>query len=418
MKKLDPREFGLNDNASSPAESARVNGRFYAGIFSGTKSKRILVRIFAILIVVFFAFLLFFSFFRLLPSNKNEPRLIYEVYDYSGNVPEFHSIALDGSDDKVIYTAAQHDAVVVVDHQDIEIEDQNGASASFRFIDAAGKSVDGKYRGFDGFGMDGALPQIYSADGTMVAGIPYSTSSQPFSVEILNFKTSTLKTYSCGSGCGISGLPSSTGAFSAEIETFSPDGTKLFFSAGDEVGPTKYFYLSLVDGSFHDVPTNSPIIPSRYEYYYFFPVYDAMFKKSLDTNSLDMINFENGTTTHLIDNSVDQFIFNGKDVIYTTLSSSTPDDDDIVAKGINVQSGEHYPVLPVNLVNTYKHNAITLLDFLPQSSTFLYEIEGDSGWEVRTHNLDSGTDMSVINLTSGQRPDGSQFLEEYVGIVF
>jgi hypothetical protein len=143
-----------------------------------------------------------------------------------------------------------------------------------------------------------------------------------------------------------------------------------------------------------------------------------MFKKSLDTNSLDMINFENGTTTHLIDNSVDQFIFNGKDVIYTTLSSSTPDDDDIVAKGINVQSGEHYPVLPVNLVNTYKHNAITLLDFLPQSSTFLYEIEGDSGWEVRTHNLDSGTDMSVINLTSGQRPDGSQFLEEYVGIVF
>ena len=30
-ERLDPREFGLNDNASSPAESARVSGRFYRG---------------------------------------------------------------------------------------------------------------------------------------------------------------------------------------------------------------------------------------------------------------------------------------------------------------------------------------------------------------------------------------------------
>jgi hypothetical protein len=32
MKKLDPREVGLNDNASSPAESARVSRKFYVGL--------------------------------------------------------------------------------------------------------------------------------------------------------------------------------------------------------------------------------------------------------------------------------------------------------------------------------------------------------------------------------------------------
>jgi hypothetical protein len=63
MKKLDPREFGLNDNASSPKESARVGGRFYAGIVLGVKSKRIYVRFFAFLAIVLFAFLLFISFF-------------------------------------------------------------------------------------------------------------------------------------------------------------------------------------------------------------------------------------------------------------------------------------------------------------------------------------------------------------------
>ncbi len=85
---------------------------------------------------------------------------------------------------------------------------------------------------------------------------------------------------------------------------------------------------------------------------------------------------------------------------------------------MNVQSGERYPILPVNLVNTRKHNQITPLDFLPHSSEFIYEVEGDNGWEVRLHDLDSKADMSVVNLTSGQRPDGSQFFEQYVGIIF
>jgi hypothetical protein len=71
MKKLDPREFSLNDNASSPAESARVGGRFYVGIFS---NKRIIVRILAALVVIFFAFLIFISFFPLRFPNKHQPQ--------------------------------------------------------------------------------------------------------------------------------------------------------------------------------------------------------------------------------------------------------------------------------------------------------------------------------------------------------
>jgi len=52
MKKLDPREFGLNDNASSPAESARVSGRFYGGGISKLRKRKL---VFWAVIVIFTA---------------------------------------------------------------------------------------------------------------------------------------------------------------------------------------------------------------------------------------------------------------------------------------------------------------------------------------------------------------------------
>ncbi|HEY5221206.1 MAG TPA: hypothetical protein VIJ29_03650 [Candidatus Paceibacterota bacterium] len=52
MKKLDPREFGLNDNASSPAESARVSGRFYGGGISKLRKRKL---VFWAVIVIFAA---------------------------------------------------------------------------------------------------------------------------------------------------------------------------------------------------------------------------------------------------------------------------------------------------------------------------------------------------------------------------
>lgn len=53
MKKLDPREFGLNDNASSPAESARVSGRLYGqGISKLQKRKWVFWVVIALFIAV------------------------------------------------------------------------------------------------------------------------------------------------------------------------------------------------------------------------------------------------------------------------------------------------------------------------------------------------------------------------------
>ena len=72
MKKLDPREFGLNDNASSPAEGARVGGRFYMGIFSGAKRKRKLALVSAIFILILFVLLIYVSFFQPLIRTQKQ----------------------------------------------------------------------------------------------------------------------------------------------------------------------------------------------------------------------------------------------------------------------------------------------------------------------------------------------------------
>jgi hypothetical protein len=67
MKKLDPREFGLNDNASSPAESARVSGRFYGGGISKLRKRKL---VFWAVIVIFAAVIGGYCYLSLYPQTS------------------------------------------------------------------------------------------------------------------------------------------------------------------------------------------------------------------------------------------------------------------------------------------------------------------------------------------------------------
>ena len=67
MKKLDPREFGLNDNASSPAESARVSGRFYGGGISKLRKRKL---VFWAVIALFIAIIGVYCYLSFYPQTS------------------------------------------------------------------------------------------------------------------------------------------------------------------------------------------------------------------------------------------------------------------------------------------------------------------------------------------------------------
>lgn len=372
-----------------------------------------------------------FWYFR---KNKAEPeifkndrsKIIYQTnnFDQYGALisADYHSINLNGTDDRIIYSKTdRNEYAVILNHSDIAIgKSMNSNVLSNKFFDKNGNNIEEKYKNIN-IDVGKALydSPILSPDKNEMVIIDNPQQDIP-EIRIFNFKTRQFKKYQCVECKNYQDY---------RAEGFSRDGTKLYFSVLRDPSPItrdaepneKYLFLDLENGTVNNLNI-------KYEsgiHYDIYPQYDAVLKIKNATyfnpGSIDLMDLNDFSTKNLVNDLSSQGgpIFNGKDIVYNVFLGKDHQDYQMQeVKGVNIFSGEQYNILPIRLVNTSKNGAKELLDFLPNSSEFIYKIEHDSGWEVRVHNIDTGEDRIVINLTSERFSDKTFYFKQYLGIIF
>lgn len=392
--------------------------------------KKIILIIFLVLIILFvgggFWYLNKFIIDNMKGKNIDDQlRVIYQVNNFDNHggpiKTEYHSINLNGKDDKIIYSTTNRANAAVLNHKDIAISETMSSIAD-KILDKNGKSIADKYENIKIDTMSFSSIN-YSANGNIVATLQWS-SEKDREINVLYFKNKNLQKYQC-SVC-VEHLDYNF----YTILGFSNDNKKLYFSINrdeplhrmDNEPNTKYFYLDLESGNIY--PFDIEYKDGNGEYYDFYFQHNVSLRIKNATyfkpGSIYLVNLNDLSEKMLANDLSDQVkpIFNGKDVVYGKFFERSAYLNEIIIKGVNIFSGEQYDVLPVKLVNTPKTGKKELLDFIPDSSKFIYKIEHDSGWELRTHNIDTGEDESIINLTSGRSADKNFYYKSYLGIIF
>lgn len=371
----------------------------------------------------------YFNKFTLDNINKNktddQPRVIYQINNfdnYGGPIKiDYHSINLNGGDDKMIYSTTNRANAVVLNHKDIAISEMMSSIAD-KILDKNGKSVADKYESIKIDTMPFSSIN-YSDDGNIVATLQWSTEKNR-EINVLYFKNKKLQKYQC-SMC----TEHSDYNF-YRILGFSKDDKKIYFSINrdeplhrtDNEPNAKYFYLDSESGNIY--PFDIEYKDNYDEHYDFYFKYNIALKIKNATyfkpGSIYLVNLNDLSEKILIDDLSDKGkpIFNGKDVVYNKFFEHSIYLSETSVKGVNIFSGEQYDILPVGLVNTLKTGEKELLDFIPSGSKFIYKIEYDSGWELRMHDIDTGEDKSIVNLTSERSVDKTFYYKSYLGILF
>lgn len=365
----------------------------------------------------------YFKFFT--KNTDNSAIIIYKVnyFDQYGAITkiDYHSVNLDGTGDKTIYSSDSSSEISsVLNHKDIFILDVSGKKKyPAKIISKNGDFIEDKYKGID-FGIELLQPSLlygYSGDGNKI-GVIKKTSDNLIEISILDLITGDLKKYICSECKNYHGGYSMSG--------FSRDGEKLYFNvfrdkadiSVDSEPDLKYLYLDIKN----EIIKNVGVKYNFGEYYDFYPQYDIAFKRTGLLKSkpgpVYLVNLKDLSEKKLVDDSSGSMIFNGKDAIYNKFSDSNDYYYKPIVKGVNIFSGGQYDILPVNLVNTPKIDEKELLDFLPNDNKFIYKVTYDSGWELRVHDIDTGEDRSILNLTSERFSDKTFYYKQYVGVVF
>lgn len=368
-----------------------------------------------------------------LKTADKGPKVIYRTRFFNADggyvKTEYRSVNLDGSDDTVIYIPKSANALVsVLGNKNIAIRTTSADHDETIFIDRNGKDITRKYRSIaSDITIEPYNLPAYSADGNTIAFSKYARQTIP-SIELFDLKTGKRSSYPCTECIHYQGY---------NIEGFSRDGKKLYISVvrdqplhrQDSEPDGKYFYLDLDTGVIKrlDLPY---IIGSVYTFY---PQYDIALKMISgktwrDAVAINLIHLDNLSTKPLtsdVNLSGSKILFNGKDVLYKKFFPPDMHNsfglyylDQSAVSGINIQSEERYPVLPLNFVNTVKQGEKELFSFLPNSSSFIYTTEHDNGWELRTHTLDTGEDRLIVDLTSERFADKTFYYKDYVGVIF
>lgn len=357
-------------------------------------------------------------------TTNSQSRIVYRVmhFDAQGESTrnDYRSINIDGTDDKLIYSATErYNSLSVFNHRDIGI----GTSTATIFFDKNGKDISGVYKPIDGdISIEEYNAPAYSIDGNMVAVIGHRTQNDLPEISVLNTQTEQVKRYLCKECKNYQEYHASG---------FSRGGKGLYFYVVrdrpnhplDTDPDLRYLYIDLTSGDIVDM--NIPY--SSGEYYKLYPQYDLAFKIKGSTyykaGSVDLVMLKDMSQKRLVDDIGDGVVaFNGKDIAYDTFIDRSafggyyPLNQEI--RGVNINSGERYHILPPNLVNTAKTGRKIVRDFLPNSATFIYTAEHDSGWEVRIHGIDTGEDRSILNLSAERFNDKTSFIKEYIGVIF
>ncbi|AKM78498.1 MAG: hypothetical protein UY31_C0049G0004 [Candidatus Wolfebacteria bacterium GW2011_GWE1_48_7] len=354
-------------------------------------------------------------------TMNGQPRIVYRVQNFDAQGEsvrdDYRSVSIDGTDDILIHsTTEQWETLTVFNHSDIGI----GTSTASRFFDKKGKDISDTYKDLDIDITPYEMSPAYTADGGLI-GIAGRTREGAHEVSVLNTKTGQIKKYPCAE------CKNYTEAYAVG---FSGDTNRLYFNVVrdranhplDSDSDLKYLYVELESGNIVDM--HLPYFSN--EYYKLYPRYDLAFKiisaRHDKAGSVDLISLTDMSQKRLADDlGVGTMAFNGKDVVYDVFVDRSvlayyPPKQEI--KGVNINSGERYHILPSNLVNTAKRGQKEVRDFLPNSATFIYTIEYDSGWEVRMHTIDTGEDRSVVNLSAGRFADKTSYIKQYIGVIF
>lgn len=342
------------------------------------------------------------------PTSNSQYKIIYKIYNGDPHLrkdSDYHIINIDGSDDRLLYTKNDDYYPTILGHKYFILQD-NRAHKSLLF-DGRGEIANSNNFNSSTIFSGG---EVFSA--TL---LDRDNVSDQVKIRVYNRKSGELVEYICAECADYSDI---------SIGGFSADTTRLYvFASRDTIKPSMRAsiagYIDLHQNNFVQLSTSG----NWNEYVSLFPQYNVAFKINFSSrfdqpSSIDLINLNDRSEKRIVDDYAigNGLIFNGKDLIYNNFYGKGL--DKVRVRGVNVNSGEHYNVLPIELVNTPKDGEKELRDFLPNSSKFIYTIKYDSGWELRIHDLDTKEDRIITNLSSEQFKDSSYYFKSYLGVLF
>ena len=348
-------------------------------------------------------------------QSDTRPRIIYRENKFGldgGYVGSaYHVRGLDGTGDRVIYSTRI--GLAAADDSSLEtalVFGNRALSIGRSLVDKDGNDLTGKYAGSGiNIGPSAPVSPSYSPDGKRMAA-----DGQGAEIHVFDFQTQRSRGYSCAE---CEHYPS------YHVLGFSSDGKRLYIELNRDVPLYRldtqpdqaWFALDLEQG----VLTAIPLRAAPNTTYMIYPQYDVVLREACGkvptTCSLEEIDLGDYSVKRMVTRANDgNFLFNGTVLLYPSVWPGGTEG----VKSFNLSEGVSRDILPVALVNTFQDGQKDLLDFLPGGNRFLYQVQYGSGWEVRWHDVDTGEDRSIANLTAECAADGSYSFRSYVGVIF